>query len=108
MSGPNNDYDPVEVTPLKAEEVDAQREAALPQVPYGAIFEDSRLRSLIAQALENNRDVRIAAANIAAARAQVAVERGGRFPPVPQAAEAAPQSARRYPLAACKGRTGPP
>ncbi|MGA9747452.1 MAG: phenylalanine--tRNA ligase subunit alpha [Nocardioides sp.] len=29
MSGPNSDYDPVEVTPLKAAEVDAMREAAL-------------------------------------------------------------------------------
>ncbi len=29
MSGPNTDYDPVEVTPLKAEEVEAMREAAL-------------------------------------------------------------------------------
>jgi phenylalanyl-tRNA synthetase alpha chain len=29
MSGPNSDYDPVEVTPLKGEEVEAMREAAL-------------------------------------------------------------------------------
>src|SRR6186713_1268948 len=29
MSGPNTDYDPVEVTPLKPEEVDAARDAAL-------------------------------------------------------------------------------
>ncbi len=29
MSGPNTDYDPVEVTPLKADEVEAKREAAL-------------------------------------------------------------------------------
>jgi phenylalanyl-tRNA synthetase alpha chain len=29
MSGPNSDFDPVEVTPLKAEEVEAMREAAL-------------------------------------------------------------------------------
>src|SRR5215217_4836767 len=29
MSGPNTDYDPVEVTPLKAEEVEAMRDAAL-------------------------------------------------------------------------------
>ncbi|WP_110238537.1 phenylalanine--tRNA ligase subunit alpha [Nocardioides gilvus] len=29
MSGPNNDYDPVEVTPLKAEELEAARDAAL-------------------------------------------------------------------------------
>ena len=27
MSGPNTDYDPVEVTPLKAEEVEAMRDA---------------------------------------------------------------------------------
>ncbi len=29
MSGPNTDYDPVQVTPLQAEEVEAQRDAAL-------------------------------------------------------------------------------
>src|SRR6185436_6899003 len=29
MSGPNTDYDPVEVTPLKSEEVEASRDAAL-------------------------------------------------------------------------------
>jgi phenylalanyl-tRNA synthetase alpha chain len=32
MSGPNTDYDPVEVTPLKAEEVEAMREEALAAV----------------------------------------------------------------------------
>src|SRR5689334_642384 len=32
MSGPNSEYDPVEVTPLKAEEVDAMRAAALEAV----------------------------------------------------------------------------
>src|SRR6476620_6140443 len=29
MSGPNNDYDPVEVTPLRAEEVQARRDEAI-------------------------------------------------------------------------------
>ena len=29
MSGPNTDYDPVEVTPLKAEQVQEMRDAAL-------------------------------------------------------------------------------
>ena len=29
MSGPNTDYDPVEVTPLQAEEVDRARDEAL-------------------------------------------------------------------------------
>ena len=32
MSGPNTDYDPVEVTPLKPEEVEAARDAALAAV----------------------------------------------------------------------------
>jgi phenylalanyl-tRNA synthetase alpha chain len=32
MSGPNSQYDPVEVTPLKADEVDAMRDAALAAV----------------------------------------------------------------------------
>ncbi|WP_110181452.1 phenylalanine--tRNA ligase subunit alpha [Nocardioides solisilvae] len=36
MSGPNTDYDPVEVTPLKAEEVEAMREAALAAVAAAA------------------------------------------------------------------------
>ena len=41
MSGPNNDYDPVEVTPLKAEEVEAARDAAV-----AAVFAASTLEEL--------------------------------------------------------------
>ncbi len=36
MSGPNSDYDPVEVTPLKAEEVEAVRDAALAAIAGAA------------------------------------------------------------------------
>jgi len=36
MSGPNTDYDPVEVTPLKAEEVEAMRDAALTAIAGAA------------------------------------------------------------------------
>jgi phenylalanyl-tRNA synthetase alpha chain len=36
MSGPNTDYDPVEVTPLKADEVDAMRDAALAAIAAAA------------------------------------------------------------------------
>ncbi|MDF9717227.1 phenylalanine--tRNA ligase subunit alpha [Nocardioides sp. ChNu-153] len=36
MSGPNNSYDPVEVTPLKAEAVDAMREAAVAAIAAAA------------------------------------------------------------------------
>ena len=36
MSGPNSEYDPVEVTPLKADEVEAMREAALAAIAAAA------------------------------------------------------------------------
>ncbi|MBA3780969.1 MAG: phenylalanine--tRNA ligase subunit alpha [Nocardioides sp.] len=39
MSGPNTDYDPVEVTPLKAEEVEAMRDAALAAIADAADLE---------------------------------------------------------------------
>jgi multidrug efflux system outer membrane protein len=60
----------------------AQSEAALPLVSYAEIFRDRRLQSLVEQALTNNRDLRVAAANLAAARAQVRVVRANQFPAV--------------------------
>lgn len=59
-----------------------ESEAALPAVSYAQVFTDTRLRQVIARALANNRDVRIAAANIAAARAQYRVQRADLFPQV--------------------------
>ena len=55
-------------------------EAALPTVRYQDIFRDTRLQSIIAQALANNRDLRIAAANIAAARGQYRIQRAELLP----------------------------
>ena len=40
MSGPNTDYDPVEVTPLKAEEVEAARDAALKAIDAATSLEE--------------------------------------------------------------------
>jgi phenylalanyl-tRNA synthetase alpha chain len=40
MSGPNSDYDPVEVTPLKADEVDAMREAAIAAIGSATDLEE--------------------------------------------------------------------
>ena len=40
MSGPNSDYDPVEVTPLKAEEVEAMRTAALAAIEAAADLDE--------------------------------------------------------------------
>ncbi|HEX7695726.1 MAG TPA: efflux transporter outer membrane subunit [Sphingomonas sp.] len=57
-------------------------ETALPAVRYQDIFRDPRLQALIGQALSNNRDLRVAAANIAAARAQFHIQRAELFPEV--------------------------
>jgi len=60
----------------------AQREAALPVVSYREIFTDPRFQTLVETALANNRDIRVAAANLAAARAQVRVVRANQFPEI--------------------------
>ncbi len=60
----------------------AQNEAALPSYSYTDVFRDPRLQTLVAQALANNRDLRIAAANVAEARAQVRVTRAAQFPEI--------------------------
>ncbi|MEO6093529.1 MAG: efflux transporter outer membrane subunit [Novosphingobium sp.] len=63
-------------------------EAQLPLVSYRDIFRDPRLQTLVEQALANNRDLRVAASNLAAARAQVRVVRADQFPQVGVAASA--------------------
>ena len=65
-----------------------QTEAALPTVSYRDVFRDPRLQALIGQALENNRDLRVAAANVAAARAQVRVVGAAQYPQVGVSASA--------------------
>lgn len=60
----------------------SQSEAALPAVSYRDIFTDGRFQALVEQALVNNRDLRVAAANIAAARAQVRIVRAAQLPEV--------------------------
>ena len=59
-----------------------QSEAALPILSYKQLFTDARLQSLVKQALANNRDLRTAYANLAAARAQVRVSRAAQFPAI--------------------------
>jgi len=60
----------------------ARSEAALPSISYRDIFRDPRLQTLIEQALVNNRDLRVAAANIASARAQYHIQRAELLPEV--------------------------
>ncbi|HEX6741580.1 MAG TPA: efflux transporter outer membrane subunit [Sphingomicrobium sp.] len=59
-----------------------QSEAALPAVTYRDIFRDARLQALIGQGLANNRDLMVAAANIAAAREQYRIQRSNQLPTV--------------------------
>ncbi|HZU51235.1 MAG TPA: efflux transporter outer membrane subunit [Sphingomicrobium sp.] len=60
----------------------AQAEVGLPVLTYQQIFQDERLRQLVATALANNRNLMTAAANIAAAREQYNIQRAQLLPTV--------------------------
>jgi NodT family efflux transporter outer membrane factor (OMF) lipoprotein len=55
---------------------------AAAELDWQAFFADARLRQLIATALRNNRDLRVAVLNIEQARAQFDIRRADRFPTV--------------------------
>ena len=59
-----------------------QTEVGLPTLSYKQVFQDPRLQTLIAEAVANNRDLRVAASNIAAAREQYFIQRANQFPQV--------------------------
>lgn len=54
----------------------------LPAIRYGDVFTDKRLQALIGQSLKNNRDLRVAASDILAARAQYRIQRAERLPQI--------------------------
>ena len=60
----------------------AQSEATLPVLSYREVFADPRLAQVIDQALANNRNLRVAAANIEAARAQFRIQRASQLPQI--------------------------
>ncbi|OPB05635.1 efflux transporter outer membrane subunit [Pseudomonas synxantha] len=57
-------------------------EANAPRVLWNDFFRDDGLRRMIAVALENNRDLRVAALNVQAYRAQYRIQRSALFPAV--------------------------
>lgn len=57
-------------------------EAQLSSLDYRAMFLDPRLQSIIAQSLANNQDVKLALANIGAARGLYRVQRSAQLPTV--------------------------
>jgi len=58
----------------------AQAEVGLPVLTYSQVFQDPRLQTLIVQTLANNRDLMVAASNIAAAREQYRIQRADLLP----------------------------
>jgi outer membrane protein, multidrug efflux system len=60
----------------------AQAEVGLPVLSYKQVFQDPRIQTLIAQALANNRNLMVAASNIAAAREQYHIQRAQLLPTV--------------------------
>ena len=62
--------------------VQVQTTAQFTDSDWRSYFPDPRLQALIATALVNNRDLRIATARIAEARAQFGIQRAERFPPL--------------------------
>jgi len=57
-------------------------EPSAAEVPWRSFFVGAQLQALISQALENNRDLRIAVLNIERSRAQYRIERSGLFPSI--------------------------
>ncbi|MBV2235928.1 MAG: efflux transporter outer membrane subunit [Sterolibacterium sp.] len=68
---------PVQETETAASEQSAEQPAAL---NWQAFVRDATLRTLIQQALENNRELRMAVLNVEAARAQFGIQRADRLP----------------------------
>ena len=60
----------------------AATDKPLAEIPWQEFFTDPQLRKLISLALENNRDIRIAALNIERARARYQIQRSDLFPKV--------------------------
>jgi multidrug efflux system outer membrane protein len=62
--------------------------AATAGLPWRSLVSDSKLVAVIEQALANNRDLRVAAANVASARAQYRVQRSSQMPTLSAGADA--------------------
>ncbi len=61
---------------------DSARSASLGEAKWWDVFRDEELQRLIARALNENYDVRIAATRILQARAQLTITRADQFPTV--------------------------
>jgi multidrug efflux system outer membrane protein len=62
--------------------IDQTGKMPMAELPWHNFFTDKNLRELISMALENNRDLRVAALNIERARAQYRIQRAEIFPSI--------------------------
>jgi multidrug efflux system outer membrane protein len=76
------------------QESTAKNDQAVADIPWQEFFVDPQLQKLIALALENNRDLRVAALNIERSRAQYRIRRADLFPQIGAIGEG---SGRRVP-----------
>lgn len=81
-------------------------ERQTPALSYRDVFKDARLVSLVDQALANNRDLRVAIANIAAARARYNIQRAELLPEIDAGVSARYTDANDAAAAANAGAVG--
>lgn len=74
-------------SPVPALEAGAQGGAAAADIGWREFFPDPQLQRLIALALANNRDLRVAVLNVASAQAQYRIQRAPLFPTIDASAE---------------------
>ena len=72
----------VPIEPVEATAADTAEAAPADAIAWQDYFADARLREVIALALANNRDLRVAALNIERARAQHSIRRADLFPAI--------------------------
>ncbi len=88
---------PAAPVPAEFPQADTKAATSAPlavDIPWREYFADPRLREVIAQALANNRDLRVATLNIEKARAQYQIQRADLFPSIGATGS---QSAQRLP-----------
>jgi multidrug efflux system outer membrane protein len=83
---------PASPVPPQFERVEMTADASqAPDVPWREFFTDGRLRSVVEQALANNRDLRVAMLNVERTQALYRIQHADRFPPVSAGASVSSQ-----------------
>ena len=77
----------------------------LSKIGWRSFFTDPKLRDVIALGLDNNRDLRLAAANVLQARAQYRVQRADQLPTINASGSASRAHSRRAGCSCCRRRT---